>query len=109
MQFDIVELPIDFDTVRNHPIPVGRWSTASVQVIPLSPPPSTGVVEIMHSLTGSTSDAVSFSIAVEPVVDGSAVTADVDVGPYAFIHVAVTTAETGKRALVVVYLTDREV
>lgn len=77
-----------------YPIDCTRHRSLRLQCRPVDGNPSTGVVEVKRAFSGDLSTpSVSMPTTTTLTLDGSAVT-DVDVTDVAWVHVAVTTAES---------------
>jgi len=79
------------------PIGVGDFTRASVQILPKYGS-TTGVLEVKRSLSGQHADAVSFGTAVAPHMTSKAISEGIDIRDTPFLHIANTTADSGKRA-----------
>jgi hypothetical protein len=93
---------------RSVEVPVARFSYAAVQVVPMNYSSTTGVIEIKKSLSGEAADAVSFSSSITPNMTTKAIVDDINVLDVAFLHIVNTTADAGKRARVIVFMSDTQ-
>jgi len=101
--FDISIYDLDSRIIA---VPCSQYKYASVQVIPSDYSSTTGVIEIKKSLTSNSSDAVSFSTPITPNMTSKAITDDINIRDVPFIHVANTTADSGKSCRVVIHLSE---
>lgn len=87
---------------------VTGYAFAGVQLIPRGYSTTTAVVEVKASLTGAREDRGSLSTAITPNMTSRAILTAQNVRDLAFLHPEVTTLEasTGKRATLVVLLTE---
>jgi hypothetical protein len=85
----------------------GSYGYASAAILPEYGSTS-GVVEIKRGLTPNEADAESFDTAVLPNMTTSAAEREIDCKGYAYLIAANTTADSGKRARVVLQLTDAQ-
>ena len=87
-------------------VPCSGFAFAGIQVIPIDYSATTGVIELKRSLTGNAADAVSFATSVTPNMTSKAISDAINVRDVAFVHVANTTADSGKTCRVVVHLSE---
>jgi len=90
----------------SYQVPCRGYAFAAIQVIPDGYSSTTGVIELKRSLSDDPADAVSFSSAKTPNMTSKAILDTIDVRDVDYLYIHNTTADSGKRARVLIHLSE---